>query len=268
MGARIKVVYHTQKVSRWHNDLKPRPNFLMDWHLAGTLVDRVALPPEVEILVQRQVESGKYGSIEEALLAGMQLLERQQQAAEADIYQGRLPQLQRAAQIGWEASQRGAVVDELGALNQLRSLSRLLSEARKFGGTAILGTQTEAQIDRNYGELDRRVILQGTCTKLILNCRDGKTAEVMADLIGKQARIDITKGKSRQGLAMSHSQNEQIREVHTVMPGELQSLPPLEGYLTISDGTPAARVKIEAQGYGKGVQRFVAIGKKAVPPIS
>jgi antitoxin ParD1/3/4 len=214
MGARIKVVYHTQKVSRWHNDLKPRPNFLMDWHLAGTLVDRVALPPEVEILVQRQVESGKYGSIEEALLAGMQLLEQQQQAAEADIYQGRLPQLQRAAQIGWEESQRGAVVDELGALNQLRSLSRLLSEARKFGGTAI------------------------------------------------------TRSDTRQGLiGGSVSKSEQIQEVHTVMPGELQSLPPLAGYLTISDGTPAARVKIEAQGYGKGVGRFVPIDKKAVPTI-
>jgi Type IV secretion-system coupling protein DNA-binding domain len=160
------------------------------------------------------------------------------------------------------------VVDELGALNQLRSLSRLLSEARKFGGTAILGTQTEAQIDRNYGELDRRVILQGTCTKLILNCRDGKTAEVMADLIGKQERIDITRSDTRQGLiGGSVSKSEQIREVHTVMPGELQSLPPLEGYLMISDGTPAARVKVEAQGYGKGAMRFVAIEKKAVPPI-
>ncbi len=119
--------------------------------------------------MQRQIKSGKYGSIEEALLAGMQLLEQQQQAAEADIYQGRLPQLQRAAQIGWEASQRGSV-----------------------------------------------------------------------------------------------SKSEQIREVHTVMPGELQSLPPLAGYLTISDGTPAARVTIEAQGYGKGVKRFVAIDKKAL----
>jgi hypothetical protein len=41
----------------------------------------------------------------------------------------------------------------------------------------------------------------------------------------------------------------------------------LEGYLMISDGTPAARVKVEAQGYGKGAMRFVAIEKKAVPPI-
>lgn len=60
---------------------------------------------------------------------------------------------------------------------------------------------------------------------------------------------------------------EQIREVHTVMPGELQSLPPLEGYLTISDGTPAARVTIVAQGYGKKVQRFVAIEKKVAPSV-
>jgi hypothetical protein len=52
-----------------------------------------------------------------------------------------------------------------------------------------------------------------------------------------------------------------------VRPGSLQSLPPLEGYLMISDGTPAARVKVEAQGYGKGAMRFVAIEKKAVPPI-
>ncbi len=78
----------------------------------------ITLPPEVEILVQRQVESGKYGSIEEALLAGMQLLE-QQQSEEEDIYQGRLPELQRLAQIGWEESQRGAVVDGPTAMNQI-----------------------------------------------------------------------------------------------------------------------------------------------------
>jgi hypothetical protein len=45
----------------------------------------IALPPEVEILVQHQVESGKYGSIEEALLAGMHLLEQRQQEEEEDI---------------------------------------------------------------------------------------------------------------------------------------------------------------------------------------
>jgi antitoxin ParD1/3/4 len=79
----------------------------------------IALSPEVEILVQRQVESGKYRSIEEVLLAGMQLLEQQQQSIEEDLYQGRLPELQRLAQIGWEESQRGAVVDGPTAMNQI-----------------------------------------------------------------------------------------------------------------------------------------------------
>jgi hypothetical protein len=85
----------------------------------------------------------------------------------------------------------------------------------------------------------------------------------------KQERIDITRSDTQQGLiGRSVSKSEQIREVHTVMPGELQSLPPLAGYLTISDGTPAARVTIEAQGYGKRVKRFVPIEKKEVPPIT
>jgi Type IV secretion-system coupling protein DNA-binding domain len=97
----------------------------------------------------------------------------------------------------------------------------------------------------------------------------GPLAEVMADLIGKQERIDITRRDTPQGLiGRSVSKSEQIREVHTVMPGELQSLPPLAGYLTISDGTPAARVTIEAQGYGKGVRRFVPIdvGREPIVP--
>jgi hypothetical protein len=181
------------------------------------------------------------------------------------IIRGHLILLSRLAQVVALPAQTSGIASGLSAGAAIacdRSAPKLV------GAAAILGTQTEAQIDRNYGELDRRVILQGTCTKLILNCRDGKTAEVMADLIGKQERIDMTRSDTRQGLiGGSVSKSEQIREVHTVMPGELQSLPPLEGYLTISDGTPAARVTIEAQGYGKKGRRFVPIEKKAVPSV-
>ena len=156
------------------------------------------------------------------------------------------------------------VIDELGALNQLRSLVRILAEGRKFGATALLGTQTEAQIDRNYGEYERvvdriynrrspkaqidrnygeyerRVILQGTATKLILNCRDGQTASMMADLIGKQERVDIQRGIKEGIIPEYHGGSEVIREVHLVMPAELQGLPNLEGYLVIANGTPPA----------------------------
>ncbi len=76
----------------------------------------VVLPPEVEALVQRQLTSGKYHNAIEVILAGVKLLEEQE-----DIYQGRLLELQREAQIGWEASQRGEVQDGSTAMAQIRA---------------------------------------------------------------------------------------------------------------------------------------------------
>ena len=52
------------------------------WHESfqfstGEIFMVIALPPELERLVQRQVESGKYETAIEALLAGMNLLDQQ-----------------------------------------------------------------------------------------------------------------------------------------------------------------------------------------------
>ena len=150
------------------------------------------------------------------------------------------------------------VIDELGALKKLRSLSRLLSESRKSLGTAILGTQTEAQITKIYGEEDTRILLQGCATKVILNCRDPETAETFAKTIGQQERIDITKSKGADSWLKrgETSESEQIREVFAVMPAELEALPSLEGYLTVAEQSPA-KIKIEPRSYGKQNPRFV-----------
>lgn len=77
---------------------------------------QIFLPPEVEALVQRQITSGKYQNAIEVILAGIKLLEQQE-----DIYQGRLQELQQEAQIGLEASQRGEVVDGSTAMAQIRA---------------------------------------------------------------------------------------------------------------------------------------------------
>lgn len=77
---------------------------------------QIVLPPEVEALVQRQLTSGKYNSAIEVILAGVKLLEQQQ-----DIYQGRLQELQQDAIIGWDASQRGEIVDGATAMAQIRA---------------------------------------------------------------------------------------------------------------------------------------------------
>ncbi|MBW4673760.1 MAG: type II toxin-antitoxin system ParD family antitoxin [Desmonostoc geniculatum HA4340-LM1] len=77
---------------------------------------QIVLPPEVEALVQRQLTSGKYQNAIEVILAGIKLLEQQE-----DIYEGRLQDLQQEARIGWEASRRGEVVDGPTAMAQIRA---------------------------------------------------------------------------------------------------------------------------------------------------
>jgi antitoxin ParD1/3/4 len=76
---------------------------------------QIILSPEIEAIVQRQLSSGKYEDALAVIRAGMQLLEQQEH-----IYQGRLPELQQAAAIGWQAAQQGQVVDGATTMSQIR----------------------------------------------------------------------------------------------------------------------------------------------------
>ncbi len=76
----------------------------------------IALPPELEILVQSQVENGNYESAIDVLFAGMNLLVQQQEAVGDEVSQA---ELRREVLIGWEASQRSEVVDGPTAMNQI-----------------------------------------------------------------------------------------------------------------------------------------------------
>ncbi|BAZ45412.1 hypothetical protein NIES4102_24340 [Chondrocystis sp. NIES-4102] len=155
------------------------------------------------------------------------------------------------------------IIDELGALNQLPSLDRLLSESRQYLGCPILGTQTEAQITKIYGAEDTRIILQGTKTKLILNCTDPRTAETMAKIIGKQELIYIAKNRSRShrsgrsGSGRTDSFNEQLRESYAVMPDQLANLPDLRGYLKIAEF--CAPIRLKHKKFAARARRFVSL---------
>jgi antitoxin ParD1/3/4 len=95
-------------------------------------VMQVTLPPELELIVSRQLTSGKYqnafalrwlcqievirSAIWQSQRYANELLDKQE-----DIYRGKLGELQQAASIGWEASQRGEIVDGNIAMDQIRS---------------------------------------------------------------------------------------------------------------------------------------------------
>ncbi len=86
---------------------------------------QITLPPELEQLVQRQLASGKYQSAIEVISVAVRLLEQQ-----ADVYQGQLNELRQEVQVGWEAAQRGDVVEGTTAMAQIRSDLRA-----KYGST-------------------------------------------------------------------------------------------------------------------------------------
>jgi len=75
----------------------------------------VSLNSEISQYIQTQVESGKYTSAEEVILAGIRLLEERSR-----IYKGRFEELRREIMIGVEASDRGEVIDGEIVFSQLQ----------------------------------------------------------------------------------------------------------------------------------------------------
>jgi antitoxin ParD1/3/4 len=75
----------------------------------------VSLNSEISQFIQIQVESGKYASAEEVILAGIRLLEERSRT-----YKGRFEELRREIMIGVEASERGEVIDGETVFSQLQ----------------------------------------------------------------------------------------------------------------------------------------------------
>ena len=131
------------------------------------------------------------------------------------------------------------VVDELGALNKLSSLRRLLSEGRKFKGCPILGTQTQAQMTLIYGKEETSTLLQGALTKLILRCSDPDTADLMSRQIGECEVLRYKENESKTAATFKSPATKtksSIQDFHkssAILPSEIQNQPNYHGYLKI-----------------------------------
>jgi antitoxin ParD1/3/4 len=66
----------------------------------------IELTPELEQIIQQQVDSGNYKSIDEVIYAGVKLLDQLEKT-----YQGRYEELRQEVLQGIEASDRGEVID-------------------------------------------------------------------------------------------------------------------------------------------------------------
>lgn len=83
----------------------------------------VSLTPEIEQFIQSQVESGKYTSADEVILAALRAFEERER-----IYKGRFEELRQYIRVGVEASERGEVVDGEIVFSQLQQKLQQLRE--------------------------------------------------------------------------------------------------------------------------------------------
>ena len=83
----------------------------------------VSLTPEIEQFIQSQVESGKYTSADEVILAALRAFEERER-----IYKRRFEELRQYILVGVEASERGEVVDGEIVFSQLQQKLQQLRE--------------------------------------------------------------------------------------------------------------------------------------------
>jgi hypothetical protein len=143
------------------------------------------------------------------------------------------------------------IIDELGSLQKLPNLQRILSEGRKYGGNVILGMQAPAQISEIYSPEMMQILIQNTFTKLFLSSPDPTTSQMMADMIGRQRYYEQKIAKTRNYWSSEGSETHtwERQEEYVIQPHQLQSLPDLEGFLVLADNSPIAKVNIKPKSY-------------------
>ncbi len=77
---------------------------------------KIKLTPELEQIIQQQVDSGHYKSVDEVIYAGVKLLDQLEKT-----YQGRYEELRQEVLQGIEASNRGDVIDSQVVFQNLQA---------------------------------------------------------------------------------------------------------------------------------------------------
>jgi len=150
-------------------------------------------------------------------------------------------------------------IDELPALNKLPRLEHYLAQARKYGGCALLGFQSIAQLRSRYGR-DVTESLLGLCGAwFIYRANEPAMAELAAKKLGDVEVMTPSEGISygandiRDGVSLS--MQRQRRPL--VLPTEIMGLADLQGYACLGSGAPNATFTLRYKKYPKMAPGFL-----------
>jgi len=138
------------------------------------------------------------------------------------------------------------VIDELGALPALETLSFLLTQARSKGVCCILANQTFEKIKAVYGEHEARNIVACAKTRFLFQMPEPTDAEYLSKVIGncEVERLALNRSEHYSGvLSMptgkrSTSYNRSITKDSAFIPAELETLPTGHAVACIPDLFP------------------------------
>jgi type IV conjugative transfer system coupling protein TraD len=152
------------------------------------------------------------------------------------------------------------VIDELAALNKLSSLQTVLAESRKYGGCALIGTQSVPQIQDLYGSYGSSSIFDLFNTRIFFRTMDYNTASWISKVLGEVEYSELTENLSygahemRDGVSLS----KVSRTKPLVIASELITLSDLEAYIQLPD-TPITRMKMKYQHLPTKAASFIKI---------
>ncbi|WP_165967886.1 type IV secretion system DNA-binding domain-containing protein [Sapientia aquatica] len=138
------------------------------------------------------------------------------------------------------------MLDELASLERLSSLEAGLTKGRKHGLRVVAGLQSVAQLDAIYGQNHAKTLRSCFRNMLALGCAnsDPDTAKVISDGLGQSEieRIQTTHNQNKNGASTSTHRERRIEAA--VLPSELMSLPPLQGYLKLAGDYPIGKIRL------------------------
>jgi antitoxin ParD1/3/4 len=76
----------------------------------------ISLTPALEQFVKRQMDSGNYSSAADVVLTAMKFFEEHEQ-----VYKGRFDELRQEVMVGYEAAERGELMDSEVVFDNLRA---------------------------------------------------------------------------------------------------------------------------------------------------
>jgi type IV secretory pathway TraG/TraD family ATPase VirD4 len=133
------------------------------------------------------------------------------------------------------------LLDELGNMQRLPSVKRLLTAGRSKGLVVEIGVQELAGVESVYGREDTRTIINNCGSKMILNLGDPEAAELFSALGGEEEFLQssttysISQDDHRGG--ENYSRQQRTRKV--IMPAEIMRLPVGSGYFMLPGGNAA-----------------------------